>query len=111
MSSNGKGNTPPPPQQISLNPEDILHQVTVVITKDGQWAIIGELDNLPLLLHLLSTGVDIVGGLVSQRLPQRIIPVTGASASGDNPFWEGGGIGQASKITIESGIESGPRNF
>lgn len=85
MSNNGKGSTPPPPP-VSLNSEDILHQVTVVITKDHRPAIIGDLDNLPLLLHLLSTGVDIVGGLVSQRLPQRIIPVTGPLPPGAIPF-------------------------
>ena len=90
MSNNGK-NGSPPPQPISLNPEDILHQVTVVITKDNRPAIIGDLDNLPLLLHLLSTGVDIVGGLVSQKLPQRIIPVTGPLPPGTIPFGRAGG--------------------
>ena len=90
MSNNGK-NGSPPPQPISLNPEDILHQVTVVITKDNRPAIIGDLDNLPLLLHLLSTGVDIVGGLVSQKLPQRIIPVTGSLPPGTILFGRAGG--------------------
>ena len=90
MSNNGK-NGSPPPQPISLNPEDILHQVTVVITKDNRPAIIGDLNNLPLLLHLLSTGVDIVGGLVSQKLPKRIIPVTGPLPPGTIPFGRPGG--------------------
>jgi len=89
MSNNGKGSTPPP-QPMSLNPEDILHQVTVVITKNNQSAILGDLDNLPLLLHLLSMGVDIVGGLVSHRLPQRIIPVTGPLPPGTIPFGRAG---------------------
>jgi hypothetical protein len=61
----------------SLRPEDILHQVSVVITKDGEAAIIGPLDNLPLMLNLLAQGVDIVGGLVSQAIPKRIIQVAG----------------------------------
>jgi hypothetical protein len=91
MSNNGKngpGPTGPPP--IKLKPEDIAHQVSVVITKDGHTVIMGELGNLPLLLHLLAQGVDIVGGIVSQRLPQRIIPVTGHLPPGVLPFGKAG---------------------
>jgi hypothetical protein len=65
MEDDDKGAAPPAPP--TLNPEDILHQVSVVITKDNQSAIIGDLNNLPLLLHLLAVGVDIVGELVSQE--------------------------------------------
>ena len=89
MNSNGKGAAPPPPPPgppSALNPEDILHQVSVVITKDNQSAIIGDLGNLPLLLHLLAVGVDIVGRLVSQAIPKLIIPVTGPLPPGVLPF-------------------------
>jgi hypothetical protein len=87
MGNNGKnGPGPAGPPPINLKPEDIAHQVSVVLTKDGQAAIMGDMDNLPMLLHLLSVGVDIVGGLVSQKLPQRIIPVTGPMPPGTIPF-------------------------
>ena len=84
MSNNGK-NGPPPPK-LDLGPDNIAHQITVVMTKDGGLAILGDIDNIPLMLRLLSAGVDIVGGLVSQKLPQRIIPVTGPLPSGTIPF-------------------------
>ena len=89
MNGNGKGAVPPPPPPVppsALNPEDILHQVSVVITRDGTPAIIGDLNNLPLVLHLLSVGIDIVGGLVSQAIPKLIIPVTGPLPPGVIPF-------------------------
>lgn len=81
---NDNGNMGKGPVLPNLGPENIAHQVTVVITKDGQPAIIGDLKNLPLMLHLLSQGIDIVGGLVSQALPKRIIPVTGGLPPGVN---------------------------
>ncbi|MDI6754730.1 MAG: hypothetical protein QME78_10105 [Thermodesulfobacteriota bacterium] len=75
----GKGPVPP-----DLSPENIAHQVTVAITKDGRPAIIGDLGNLPLMLYLLSQGVGLMGGLVSQALSKHIIPVTGGLPPGVN---------------------------
>ncbi|RPI51239.1 MAG: hypothetical protein EHM49_07460 [Deltaproteobacteria bacterium] len=64
------------PIRHSLRKEDILHQVSIVVTKDGQKGLLGDLKNLPLLLHLLSVAVEIVGGLVSQKLPQPYVNVS-----------------------------------
>lgn len=83
---NGKGPTTP----MKLGPDNIRHQVTVVLTTDNQYAIMGELDNLPLLLHLLSQGIDIVGGLVSKALPKRI-QVVGSLPPGVPPHGRAGG--------------------
>jgi hypothetical protein len=90
---NGKqGKGPEMPRE--LKPEDILHQVTVVLTKDGETALLAPTDNLPLTLHLLAAGMDIAADLVSQALPKRIIPVTGPlppQPPGAIPFGRAGG--------------------
>ena len=66
---NGQGQTP------HLKPEDIATQVSVVLTKSGQCAIVGDLKNLPLLLHLLGQGAIILSELVKKALTQRVIPI------------------------------------
>jgi hypothetical protein len=88
---NDKGKLEKGPEMLELKPEDILHQVTVVITKDGQAAMLGPVENLPLCLHLLSQGIDIVVGLVQDALPKRIIPVTAPLPPGTIPFGRAGG--------------------
>ena len=91
---NGKGATPPgvdgTPPPLNLDPENILHQVTVVVTKDGAPVVVGSVDDLPLMLHLLAMGVDIMSGMVAQALPKLIIPATGPLPPGTIPFGRGG---------------------
>lgn len=77
--------------EMELNPENILHQVAVVMTKDGRTALLGPIDNLPLCLHLLSLGIDTVGALVQKALPKRIIPVSAPLPPGTIPFGRAGG--------------------
>lgn len=74
--NNGKGNKNPdlqPPPQI--NPEDIAAEVRLVLTKQGGMALFGPIENIPLMLQMLSDGVAITGQLAAKVLPQRIIPV------------------------------------
>lgn len=87
----GKGPQTSGPEQIPIRPEDILHMVSVVMTKDEQTYLVGSIDNLPLCLHLLSQGIDIVGGMVSEALPKRIILASPAPPPGTVPFGRAGG--------------------
>jgi len=84
MGADDNGNLGKGPVLPKLNPEDIAAEVKVVLTKSGGIALFGPLDNLPLLLQLLSEGVAIAGQLVGQVLPKRIIPVTGGLPPGLN---------------------------
>lgn len=70
-SDNGKENHQPPTP--SLQPEDIAYTVTVIVTKTGQTALLGDIDNLPVVLGLLGEGVAIASKLVEQALPKRIV--------------------------------------
>ena len=89
MNGNGKGAAPPPPPQGSppaFNPEDILHQVVVGVTKNGVPFLIGLSDDLPLIINLLAEGLRITSKLVGQAIPKLIIPVTGPLPPGVVPF-------------------------
>jgi hypothetical protein len=88
FNGNGKGAAPPPmpPSPPVFNPEDILHQVTVGITKDGVPFLICLSDDLPLIINLLIEGLRIANKLVAQALPKLIIPVTGPLPPGVVPF-------------------------
>ncbi len=62
--------------KFKINPEDIAQEVSVVLTKENKIALAGPLDNLPLILKLLSAGIDIVSQLVYDALPKLIVPAT-----------------------------------
>jgi len=83
MGADDNGNLGKGPD-LDLSPENIAHQVAVVITKDGQPVLIGPIDDLPLVLKVLAEGITILSKLVSQALPKRIIPVTGGLPPGVN---------------------------
>lgn len=80
-----KGAAPPVTPTPDLSPGNIATQVQVVLTKDGQTAIITPLNkdqtpNLPLALGLLSAGVNIIASILKEQEiqePSRIVLVPG----------------------------------
>jgi hypothetical protein len=76
---NGKPNGRPALIPEVLSPRNIVAQVVVTVDQQGGCAMEYTQGNLPLALHLLSQGVEMVAKLLvhEQQAPPRVIPVTG----------------------------------
>jgi hypothetical protein len=77
--NNGKPHGRPALVPDVLSPQDIVARVVVAIDKQGGCTMEFTQGNLPLALHLLSQGVEMVAKLLvqGQQAPPRVIPVTG----------------------------------
>lgn len=77
--NNGKPHGRPTLVPDVLPPNDIVARVVVAMDKQGGCSMEFTKDNLPLALHLLSQGVEMVANLLvqGQQAPPRVIPVTG----------------------------------
>ena len=77
--NNGKSNGRPVLMPEVLPPRNIVAQVVVTVDQQGGCTMEFTKDNIPLTLHLLSQGVEMVAKLLvqGQQAPPRVIPVTG----------------------------------